>query len=87
MMIMTLMVMIIITMMMTSRHSSNGGCHPSRCIFAVFLCSFLLRKEGEIFCYFSVSISERVNAIVPSGLLGCRPFFLRYPALLVLLTS
>ena len=57
-MIMILMVMIIITMMMTSRHSSNGDCHSSRCIFAVLLCSFLLRKEGEIFCYFSVSISE-----------------------------
>ena len=57
-MIMILMVMIIITMMMTSRHSSNGGCHSSRSIFAVLLCSFLLRKEGEILCYFSVSISE-----------------------------
>ena len=57
-MIMILMMMIIITMMMTSRHSSNGGCHPSRCIFAGLLCSFLLLKEGEIFYYFSVSISE-----------------------------
>ena len=55
-MIMVLTVMIIITIMMTRGHSSNGGFHPSRCIFAVLLRSFLLRKENEIFCYFSVSI-------------------------------